>query len=442
MNQTWSTEQILALAPDASSAKNGKGLALRQKWQHLGRGERVLWGECQGSGANPYRTQIDLDQPAFKCSCPSRKFPCKHGLGLFLLFANEADLFAELEVPEWVQTWLDSRHQRQERKQSVAEQPVDPVAQAKRKAARETRVAAGVQELQRWLGDLIRQGLATAKEADYSFWEQPAARLVDAQAPGLARSLRQMSSLAHSGTGWTERLFQQACQLHLLLSAYEQIDHLPIALQADIRTQIGWQVSQEELLAKAAVREAKVLRDDWFVQGQQDEVEERLRIRRIWLWGMQSQQPALLLLFAHGNQPFDILALPGAVLTATLVFYQSAYPLRAILQEQQSSSQLLMKPPGFTTILDNIVAYTTALTQQPWLERYPMALATVIPQQQKDQWILRQVDGSYLPIARSFERMWEVCAIAGGQPIDVFGEWDGWEFYPCSAWVENQSITV
>ena len=89
MHDTLNADQILALAPDASSAKAGQSLAGRRKWLALGRDDRAAWGECQGSAREPYRTQIDLAEPAFRCSCPSRKFPCKHSLGLFLLLASE-----------------------------------------------------------------------------------------------------------------------------------------------------------------------------------------------------------------------------------------------------------------------------------------------------------------------------------------------------------------
>ncbi|MBW4639863.1 MAG: SWIM zinc finger family protein [Gloeocapsa sp. UFS-A4-WI-NPMV-4B04] len=89
----FTNAQILALAPDASSAKNGKTLATLRKWVSLGQNEQVIWGECQGSGKTPYQTQIDLTEIAFKCSCPSRKFPCKHGLGLLLLRSNEPAAF-------------------------------------------------------------------------------------------------------------------------------------------------------------------------------------------------------------------------------------------------------------------------------------------------------------------------------------------------------------
>src|SRR5712671_5336003 len=85
---SWSIEQVLALAPDPASAKAGQGLSNPGKWLKLHCTERSVWGEVQGSGKDPYRTQADLLGPAFHCSCPSRKFPCKHGLGLMLTFAG------------------------------------------------------------------------------------------------------------------------------------------------------------------------------------------------------------------------------------------------------------------------------------------------------------------------------------------------------------------
>ena len=111
MPDTLNADQILALAPDAGSAKAGQSLANRRKWLALGRSDRAAWGECQGSAREPYRTQIDLAEPAFRCSCPSRKFPCKHGLGLFLLLASDPAAFDRGAPPAWVAEWLSRRDQ-------------------------------------------------------------------------------------------------------------------------------------------------------------------------------------------------------------------------------------------------------------------------------------------------------------------------------------------
>ena len=76
----FSAESVLALAPDAASAKAANGLTKPGQWPLLGANAAALWGKCQGSST--YQTQVDLAGPSFRCSCPSRQFPCKHGLAL------------------------------------------------------------------------------------------------------------------------------------------------------------------------------------------------------------------------------------------------------------------------------------------------------------------------------------------------------------------------
>ena len=110
-------DQVSQLAPDASSLKAGKDLANERKWLNYQSNERVLWGEVQGSGKDPYRTQIDLQNTAFKCSCPSRKFPCKHGLGLLFLVARRNGDIPQLTTePSWVSEWINKRSEKVEAK--------------------------------------------------------------------------------------------------------------------------------------------------------------------------------------------------------------------------------------------------------------------------------------------------------------------------------------
>jgi SWIM zinc finger len=137
-------DQARALAPDASAARAGEGLASVRHWPKLGRTERLVWGLCQGSGADPYQVAVDLAGPTFKCSCPSRKFPCKHGLGILLLHATQASAFSSTDVPTWVSDWLAARDVRAaaavERATKTVD--VDPAAQARRAEARERKIAA------------------------------------------------------------------------------------------------------------------------------------------------------------------------------------------------------------------------------------------------------------------------------------------------------------
>jgi hypothetical protein len=441
---SWTTEQILALAPDAAAAKSGQGLAADRHWQNCARSapsdHPVIWGECQGSGSKPYRTQIDLAEPTFRCSCPSRKFPCKHGLGLFLLLAQSPNSFAAAAAPDWVTAWLDSRQQRQAQKQEKAAAPIaNPEAQAHRYAQRAQKVDAGVGELRQWLEDLVRRGLATAPDMAYGQWDQVAARMVDAQATGLARRVQLMAGTAHSGTGWPERLLGQLGELNLLLESYQRIDALPPNLQADVRSQIGWTMSQEEVLANPE----QVVSDRWTVLGQRDEQEDRLRMRRIWLRGETSQRVALILLFAHGQQPFEITLLPGMVLPAELAFFPSAYPQRAIVKSRSAETTPTTAPPdSFPTIAQVFSAYSQALSQSPWIERLVVSLAAITVMKSHEQWYLRDRQNQGLPIAANYAAMFELVALAGGLPIGITGEWDGHAFYPLSAWINQQFVVL
>ena len=87
-------------------------MASIKKWVTLGQDESFAWGECQGSGAKPYQVRFDLSDAASKCSCPSRKFPCKHALGLMLILTSTAGAIPKAPMPAWVTEWVASRTER------------------------------------------------------------------------------------------------------------------------------------------------------------------------------------------------------------------------------------------------------------------------------------------------------------------------------------------
>ena len=442
MSATWTQEQILALAPDASSAKNGKTLATYRKWSSLGCNEKATWGECQGSGKKPYLTEIDLTEPAFKCSCPSRKFPCKHGIALFLLFTNEKQLFTQNSPPEWVSQWLEARSQRQVKKEEKEEKEekegtkteTNPDAQAKRAANRLNKVTAGMQDLEMWLRDLVSNGLAAAQEKPYSFWDDAFSRLVDAQAPGVARLVKEMASICHSGAGWQDRLLSQLGRVYLLIEAFKRLETLTKQVQTDIRTQIGFSQSQQELSTQQGVD------DSWLILGQSLSEEDRLKIQRTWLWGKQTQQKALILNFAHGKQPLDTSLVPGSCINAELVFFESAYALRAIVKTRQDAVTQVDTMPGYSNISNMVIEYSQALASNPWIEEFPAPMRGVIPIKQNDNWFIRDEEKRLLPLKSRFKNNWQLLAFSGGYPIDIFGEWDGEYFLPLSLSVENRFI--
>jgi uncharacterized Zn finger protein len=102
-------EKIETLAPDQSSLAGARKLLKPAAWPTLSTGEGLAWGECQGSGSTPYRVVISEADSGYKCTCPSRKFPCKHSLALMWMRAEAKVPFAPASVPEWVKDWLGRR---------------------------------------------------------------------------------------------------------------------------------------------------------------------------------------------------------------------------------------------------------------------------------------------------------------------------------------------
>src|SRR5215469_1050083 len=247
-----SSEQVLALAPDSGSAANGKKLANTRHWKNLGQNAEAVWGECQGSAL--YQVRADTVTFTVKCTCPSHKFPCKHGIGLLLL-ATDAGSVPSAEPPVWVTEWLSRRkataarkaeeHEQQEKpEKSPGQTPTDQ--QQKRIQKRESLVLKGLDTLDLWMSDLVRNGLANVESQPATFWEHQAAQLVDAQAPGVAGRVRRLSQIPGQ-PDWPEKLLGQLGRIALLSHAYRRAENLDPALREDIRQLVGWNVAKESL---------------------------------------------------------------------------------------------------------------------------------------------------------------------------------------------------
>jgi SWIM zinc finger len=182
MNLT--VEQVIEMAPDAAAAAAGKKLAPAKNWPELGRSSTAMWGKCQGSSV--YQVKIDVANLGYNCSCPSRKFPCKHVLGLLILAVQSPDAVAQSDAPAWVDEWLEKRRAREE-KQAIppakpAPEPADLKARQRRIEQRGKLVGDGLERLDLWMKDLVRAGLAEVSAKPSSLWDEQAKRLVDAQA--------------------------------------------------------------------------------------------------------------------------------------------------------------------------------------------------------------------------------------------------------------------
>jgi SWIM zinc finger len=426
----WSVEQVVALAPDPGSVSAGRAQATATRWTGSGASGAAVWGACRGSGKDPYLACVELAEPAFRCSCPSRKIPCKHALGLLLLWAQGE--VASAPEPEWVREWLAARAQRAERPSGAP--PRDPEAAARRAEQRAERVAAGAAELREWLVDRIRSGLGGAATGGAEELYGVAARMVDAQAPGLASGLRRAAGVIGRDRDWPARLLSELALLHVLAEASTQLAELPADLAATVRSRLGFPIDTADVLATG-----ERVADEWLVACVADEVTERLTTRRTWLRGQDTGRPALVLAFAPPGQPLPATLPAGHTVRGELAFYPGAAPLRALVA--QEGEPVRAGCPAGDSVAAALASFADALAADPWLDRWPLLLADAAPVLDGDGWALVDREGAALPLAERVDP-WPLLAVSAGAPVTVAGEWSAAGLRPLTCWDGDRAVRL
>ncbi len=415
-----SVQQVQEMAPDPASLAAGKKLAAAKHWNELGRSETAYWGLCQGSAV--YQVKIELASMGYHCSCPSRKFPCKHTLGLLLIAAESEATLKPGTEPQWVGDWLARRQERTEKKaakQAEAEaKPVDEKAQARRAEQRDARVREGLERLELWMCDRVREGLAGLETQPTTFWSEPSKRLVDAQAPGLAAWTARWPELVGTTVDWPRCLLADFGRVQLLIHAYRRLDQLDATLQHDIRQLIGWSVPQEEV-----DRDGEKVEDRWVVIGQRSDDADRVRVQRSWIVGRATNRTALILQFAAGGQPFGEVIAAGTQQHGVVAYYPGAARQRAKFISRTGIESVRDTLPGgvaLGALLDDTAA---RLAVQPWTSAFGYVVQHAVFMRHNDRWLLRDATGAALPL--SGNGLWKALAVSGGAPCDVAVEWNG-----------------
>ena len=435
----WTEERVLQAAPDQSSIAAAQKLARPGPWSQTGSNDVLVWGRCQGSGKTPYQVSIDLAAPAYRCSCPSRKFPCKHALALLLLWARGEAAGAEGQAADFAREWAAARTDRAERAAAGSQrepgQQADPAAQAKRLAARLELMDSGMEDFARWLTDLARTGLAAARTQPYTWWDAAAARLVDAQLPGLADQVRALGSAMPGRADWADHLLLRTGRWWAATRAWALRDELSPEEVADLRALLGWGT------ATADVQGTESLPGPWLVLGAHRSDEGRLLEQRTWLRGPDGTVVVVLDVAPQG-QALAVPQLAGALLDVDIARYPGSAPRRALFAGE--ARPLGMAPdlgPG-TSIAGALAEEAEALARSPWRERHPVLLADVrfVPTAEGGHggWVA-DASGDALPLADAPLR--SLLALSGGHPVDMFGELEEGRVRPLTLAVGGEVVT-
>jgi hypothetical protein len=297
---------------------------------------------------------------------------------------------------------------------------------------RVARMLQGLVELDRWLEDRMRTGLADPALASYATWDHLAARLVDARAGALANRVRRVAGLVGAGPDWQSDVLAELGFLHLVARAGRHLGDLPGTLADSVATASGWQVRQADVLA--GVPET----DEWFVAGRSDVREDRIEVRRLWLRGAASGRWALLLSFAAYRQSLDDSFTVGTVVHADLHRYPGG-ALRALVGCRYADPLPLTTPTALSLAqaCDEIGA---AVAIEPWLERHP-AIVRAAPTVHQGRWVLTDETGS-LPLAGSRRAIAAAVAASGGDPVTMTVEWSPWGVQPLTVHLADRAIDV
>ncbi len=425
--QRWTVERVMALAPDSASQVAGRKLANPKPWSDVGWAGTLLWGSCQGSGRTPYQVAIETSGPTYKCSCPSRKFPCKHTLALLFLWA-EGHVAERGGMSEFARDWTAKQRPKTEgESDEPAEQTAEQRAQAEARAAqRAERVAAGLAELDRWLADQVTIGLVSATTGGFQAADRLAARMVDAQVPGVAARLR---DLPRGGTGGFEALLGELALIRLLSTANSA--DLPDDLRASVRNHLGYSVPRSVAL------ESEPVADRWLVTGMKDADTEQVSTRRVWLHGHATGRTALVLSFAGYGGALDDSLLPGMVVDADLHFYPGRPQVRAAVGERRAELALDWVPEG-GDVAAAASTWKRALVDDPWISEWPVAITGTL--HARPNWTLRDLAGETVRVWGAPDGLAQFLALAGPAPTVWFGEIGRAGFAPTAALIGGQVV--
>lgn len=419
----------MAAAPDSASEIAGRRLARPGPWQSVGAADGVLWGECQGSGRTPYQVTVDTAARRYQCSCPSRKFPCKHALALLFLWAagsiGESGEIAA-RAAAFVAGTGPTGPTGEGAREPAAKTAAQLAAATERAADRDRRVDDGLIELDRWLADQVAAGLARVAADPFSWAEPTAARMVDAQAPAVAAWVRRLPAIVTAGGDWPRQLLDELALLHLLARAWAGRADLPADLVATVREHIGFTVARADVVAGPAVR------DRWTVVALRDLDNETVSTRRVWLHGQTSGRWAQVLFFTAGSDAVDTSLTPGTVTDADLHFYPGRAGLRAAVGTVHADALPVTGwQPPVDTVAGVAARWTAALAADPWQNQIAVVLRGRVDPLPAG-WTVTDPRGGAAPLQGEDLDLWRLFALTAGTEIDIAGEWGAGGFRPAA----------
>lgn len=235
-------EWIQTAAPNQKAVASGRDLVKKKKFVRfaISPDQTLLFGECQGSGASNYATSVDFvnaDNPVYRCSCPSRQFPCKHSIGLLHAYVS-GETFAEQDIPADI---ADKRAKAEKREEKKAEEKTGEATTKPRKTNKKALLKKiqtqleGLELAEKVILGVTQSGLGTINTKTLQMLESQAKQLGNYYIPGVQTALREFIVLFKGNADDPEAIYTEAMDrlvgLHALCKRGK--DYLTAKMEAE-----------------------------------------------------------------------------------------------------------------------------------------------------------------------------------------------------------------
>jgi len=304
----------------------------------------------------------------------------------------------------------------------------------KSKIERQKLMRSGAEDLEQWIFDLIRQGLAVL-DGESTLWNDISARMVDAKMGGIAHKLRYLEQVKTDD--WPEEILEEFGRLYLLTQGFKNFDKIPESLQTQLQLVGGLTVRKKDLIEEDGVL------DEWMVLGNWQGVNvDQAAYRKIWMQGKDTQLMALLVEYDYRGGGFEGVFKVGEPVKAEMVYYPGVDALRVAIKHRYPPENYSKQVVTYENIEAMLVAYAEALSQNPWLSVFPCALEDVIPLYHESKFFLIDKNKNKIDLETKDEAGWSLLSMSGGKPVVVFGEWKGDRLFPLSVFAEGQFVDL
>jgi len=235
-------------------------------------------------------------------------------------------------------------------------------------------MVAGLDELEHWLLDTLRQGIATLEQQPYTFWKEMAARMHDAKLGAIGKRIKGIPALIGTDDTWPEKVLIELTAFYLLIRGLRKMEELPLNIQQDLLAVAGVTTRKEDLF-----QYGQIVKDTWMILGIVEGVEDNLNFRRTWILGHETKRYGLILDYAFGNYPYTTNYKRGNVFVGQVVFYPSNAPLRVALKDKQVLDRSIKRIIGFSDFSTFLKFYAKNLAANPWQLSFPCSIENVHP---------------------------------------------------------------